>query len=344
MKVLVDSGPLTSGHSVRGVGFNTRGLLYGLQSQNREGISIETGGVFNADLSKYNVVHFTAFHPFFLSLPFFKPKNTKFILTIHDLMQLIYPSVYKPGIKGKIKFWINKFLIKMHVDAIITISETSKKDICRFLKISPEIVHVIPLAPAQRQVDKDVTKETVSKKFKLPNRFVLYVGDINYVKNIKTLVDACRDINAPLVISGKQALEVDSLDLNHPELRHLKDINWKGVYRLGFASDSELVRIYELATLYVQPSFYEGFGMPVLEAFLLKCPVVASKTQALVEIAEGGALFFDPNSKEDLKEKIKTVLSDDNLRKQLINSGEKIVKNYSWEKLGFETIKVYEKV
>ncbi len=344
MRVLVDSGPLSGGHSIRGIGVNTRGLLLGLKSQKNKNFKITEGDVEIEDLSKYDLVHFTAFRPFFISIPWNKPSGTKFVLTIHDLIQLIYPQVYKPGLKGIVSFWINKYRIKKNIDAIITISETSKKDICRFLEISPNKVHVIYLAAAHRpKVDPEVI-DKVSRKYNLPEKFALYVGDVNYNKNINTLVKACKAANIKLVVAGKQAKDIENQDLSHPELIHLKSIDWSGVSRLGFVPDEDLVAIYKLATLYIQASLYEGFGLPVLEAFSVGCPVVAGKTQALVEIADGGALFADPKSPADFAQKIKAIMSNKELREQLINTGYEIVKNFTWEKTGKQTLQVYEKV
>jgi glycosyltransferase involved in cell wall biosynthesis len=233
-----------------------------------------------------------------------------------------------PGIRGFAKLVINKYLIRKNVDAIITISETSKKDICRFLGVDPKIVHVIYLAP--REIFK---KLEIKKRYGLPNRFVLYVGDINYNKNIPNLVKACKIAKIPLVIAGKQAKEVESLDLNHAELKHLKNIDWLGVLRLGFVPDSDLVAIYNLASVYVQPSFYEGFGLPVLEAVACATPVVAVKTQALVEILGDGINYADPRDPEKMAQ---SILSP--------NKNIKLPRDYSWKKTAKETLKVYEDV
>lgn len=243
------------------------------------------------------------------------------------------------------RFWIQKFFLK-NIDAVITISETSKKDICRFLGIHPNKVHVIYLAPKKifRQITNESLLSSVKKKYDLPEKFALYVGDVNYNKNIPTLIKACKIAKIPLVICGKQAVEIDSKDLNHSELAHLRNINFDGVLKLGFVSDSDLVAIYNLATLYCQPSLYEGFGFPLLEAFACGTPVVASKTQALVEIGEGGALFANPNDAEDFAKKIARLTEDKETREQLVNTGKVIVKNFSWEKTARETLDVYKKV
>ena len=336
LKIAVDEGPLKSGDRVRGIGVYTRELLKALK--------IEGVDVSGSDLSKYDVIHFTRFNPFFISIPFKKPEHVKFVLTIYDLIPLIYPDHYPPGIKGVINWQINKFLIRKNIDAVITISETSKKDICRFIGINPNKIHVTYLAP--RPIFKKDTSSMleVAKHHGLPERFALYVGDVNYNKNIPNLVKSCKIAKIPLVIVGKQALEVENLDLEHPELSHLKNIDWSGVLRLGFVHDEDLVKIYNLADVYVQPSLYEGFGLPVLEANAAGIPVVSSKIQALVEIAEDAVLFANPESPEDLAEKIKLLLNDSKLKNELIQKGSENAKKYSWKKTANETYKIYSKI
>ncbi|HJY98723.1 MAG TPA: glycosyltransferase family 1 protein [Patescibacteria group bacterium] len=332
MKVLIDSGPLNSPHAVRGVGTYTRELINALK--------IEGKDIKKEDLGKYDVVHFTSFKPFEISLPLSKPAKTKFILTIYDLIPLIYPKHYPSGIKGKINWEINKLLIKKYIDAVITISETSKKDIARFIGVNPKKIFVTYLAPqtiSQKRDEKEVAKE-----YNLPAKYALYVGDINYNKNIPVLVDACRLANIPLVLAGRQAREVETMNLDHPELRHLKNIDWSGTIRTGFVPEEDLGAIYSLAAVYVQPSFYEGFGLPVLEAFSAGVPVVAAKTQALVEIGETSALFADPENPGDFAEKIKKVVSDERVRNDLISSGKKTAEKFSWAKTAKETYKIYE--
>ena len=108
-KVAIDSGPLTSGHKVRGVGVYTRELIKALKKESK-GLKIEAVNFKKADLTKYDLVHYPYFNPFFVTLPQKKP--TKIVVTIHDLIPLIYPKNYPPGIQGKLKFQIQKYLLK----------------------------------------------------------------------------------------------------------------------------------------------------------------------------------------------------------------------------------------
>ena len=114
------------------------------------------------------------------------------------------------------------------------------------------------------------------------------------------------------------------------------------IIRTGFTTEEELVEIFNLASVYVQPSFYEGFGLPVLEAMASGTPVVIAKTNALVEIANDAALIADPKDPKDLAEKIEMVLKKDELRKDLIRKGFLRVKEFSWEKTAEEMIEVYK--
>lgn len=348
LRAAIDVGPLTSGDSVRGIGVYTRELLSALESLQKEkkgDFEVYPVDYFNHHPPSTNhhspftihpdVIHFTRFNPFKISVPFKKPKNVKFVLTIYDLIPLIYSNHYPSGVKGWLKWQVNKILIRKNIDAIITISETSKKDICRFIGISPKKVHVTYLAP--REIFKPVTDHqsliTVQKKFGLPNSFALYVGDINYNKNIPVLIESCRMAGISLVIVGKQAVEIDKMNLNHPELKHLKNIDWKEVIRPGFVSDEELVKVYNLASVYVQASLYEGFGLPAVEAIACKTPMVSTKTQCLVEILGDDFGYVDQKNPKSIAEGIMKP-----------NIGKELPRQYSWQKTADETFKIYSKV
>ncbi|MEK7550228.1 MAG: glycosyltransferase family 1 protein [Patescibacteria group bacterium] len=298
MKVAFVSGVNSNLDAVRGIGAHNSELFKQFEKLKTQIEIVDS-------TKKADVTHITKFHPFFISLPFIKPSK-KVVLTIHDLIQLIYPKHYPPGLKGRINFLINKFLIWKNVDAIITISETSKKDICRFLRVQPDKVHVIYLAA--KKIFKPIANHqsliTMRRKYNLPDSFALYVGDVNYNKNIPGLIEMCKEVKISLVIVGKQAYEIRDKDreLNHPELNHLKNLDWSNVITLGFVPDEDLVVIYNLCDVYVQPSFYEGFALPILEARACGAWVIATRIQAHVEIMEGDRSYsWEKTAKETLE-------------------------------------------
>lgn len=332
-KIYIDDFPLNSGHAIRGMGMYTRNLISNINSL------LKDSNEFKLSKTDYNLIHYPYFDLFFNTLKI--DMSVKNVVTVPDVIPLLYPKHYPPGLKGKVRFLMQKKELKK-ADAIITISETSKKDIVRFLDIDPEKIYVTYLAPNFK-----FTK-LKSSKVKLPTRFVLYIGDVNYNKNILTLVKACKLAKLKLVIVGKQAVEAN-YDRNHIENASLKELqdkygNDKDIIRLGFLSNTDLNYVWNKATLYCQPSLYEGFGLPVLEAMQAGVPVLSSRTQALVEVAENAAKFFDPKSTKDLTQKLKLLMGDTKKRDELIKKGKERVKQFSWERAAKETLDVYRRV
>lgn len=369
MKIAIDVNSMLGGHAIRGIGRNTRELISHVNKiliGNSEGILLEPVDFSTANLAKYDILHYTSFHPFFRSFALHPGK--KVVVTIHDLIPLLFPKNYPPGIKGSINYLVQKQLLRK-VDAIITISNTSKKDILRFLGVDPSKVHVTYLATTPDFVNlrsKKQLLQKVSKKFNLPNKFVLYVGDVNHNKNVITLIEACKIANQQLVIVGKNASDIEVqlgsvsnlkgprdylrflFNQTHPEIAHYKLIldliNKNDVIRTGFVSDHELAAIYNLASVYVQPSFYEGFGLQVLEAMACATPVVVSRTNALTEIAAGAALVAESHNAHDMAKKISVAITDSDIRSELIRKGTLRVKQFSWKSNAFDTIEVYKKI
>lgn len=365
LSVAIDTAPMRSGHKVRGIGVHTNELIAELQKKKYASqVEVDAVDLERANLARYDIVHFPSFNPYFNSFRLIPGKKT--VVTIHDLIYLVYPSHYPPGTRGKVR-WLKQRQLLARVDAVITISETSKKDICRFTGLPPEKVHVVHLAPKERP-SKLVTTAglaKIRKKYSLPKEFVLYVGDVNYNKNIVNLVEACKLAKAHLVIAGKHAKDVENLGLSlyelegprdwirfladkpHPEKVHYeklkKEFDESNVSVLGYVPDDELAAIFKLATLYCQPSRYEGFGLPPLEAMQAGLPVVAGKTQALVEVLGDAALYADPESPQDFAKQIRK-LTKPETRKKYIALGTKQAKKYTWDQTAQGTIDVYKKI
>lgn len=367
IKIAIDNSPLKTGHGVRGVGVNTRELINSLKNTAGKDFSVSPENINEIDASKFDIIHLTHFNPFFISVPF-KKLRAKTLLTIHDLIPLRYPGEYPPGLRGKFRFFLQKIFLK-HIDAFLTISETSKKDIQKYLNIDPKKIYVVLLAAKKifKKVGDEKKLDIVGKKYKLPSEFVLYVGDVNYNKNILTLIKACKEIEIPLVIVGKKAKEIEGMGMElmdikgpkdwfrfllgkpHPELAHYKKIvdefDSGEIIRTGFVSDEDLVALYNLATCYVQPSFCEGFGLSVLEAQACGTPVVASRIGAHKEVAGEGCLYFNPRSTDSLVKMLKKVIGQgQSTRLDLSKKGLRNAKKFSWEKTAKEVLDVYSKL
>lgn len=347
IKIFFDSQPLKTGHSIRGIGSYTKNLLEVLKESRDIKLVQNT--------AEADVIHYPYFDLFFNTL---KLINKPTVVTIYDVIPLIYPKQYPPGIKGRLRFFLQKNKLK-NVDAVITISETSKKDIVRFLDVPQKKIFSIHLAPnpVSRKLATGNWQLEIAKRYTLPKHFILYVGDVNYNKNIEGLLRAFGFLIANkselkqmgankslgLVLVGKAFK--DDIPETRRILRLIKELNLEDLVIMpGFVPDGYLAGIYNLATVHCQPSFYEGFGLPVLEAMACGTPVAASRTQALVEIAEGAALFFNPHDLSDVASVLANILNKPLLRKELSKNGLLHIKNFSWQKTAKETINVYKKL
>lgn len=310
-KVSLISTPLRDGNSTRGVGEYTRRLVSMVQYQDKD----------------FDIVHYPFFDLFRHTLPIFK--KTKTVVTIHDVIPLEYPEIYKPGIKGQINLFLQGLALQ-NVDAVITDSYASIKAIHKHLGVPHEKLKLVYLAAGG-----DFCIKKVTKKYNLPKKFVAYLGDINWNKNIPGLVKACSLANIPLVMIGSQALEVEKMDLNHPQLKHLKDIDFSNVIRLGYVSNEDLVNILNLASVFCQASFAEGSALNVLKAVACGRPVACSDIECFREHLGDTAFYFDPNNVESIANAIKKSLTS-----KIIYPKSK----FSWEKTALETKKVYESI
>jgi glycosyltransferase involved in cell wall biosynthesis len=243
---------------------------------------------------------------------------------------------------------MQKFALKK-ADAIITDSNCSKNDIIKYVGISKDKVSVVYLAAGEefKVLEKGPWEKEISKKYNLPEKFVLYVGDVTWNKNLPRLIEAVQKEYLPLVMVGK-ALTEEGFDKDNPWNRDLVKVHEliskdKKITRLGFISSEDLVKIYNLASVFIMPSLYEGFGLPILEAMSCGCPVVTTKEGSLEEVAGDAAYFVDGYSLESIREGIKKVFSNDKLRKELTAKGLGNVNKFSWEKTAKETLAVYLK-
>lgn len=323
-------------HRVRGTGFYITNLEKSLRSCDKQSIYISCSQ--DQIPSDVDIVHYLFFEPFFMTLPFFK--KTKTIITIHDLIPLVFPQNFPKGIKGSLRWEIQRRLLK-GVDTIVTDSDSSKKDIQRFTGVEPDKIKVIYLAASKNF--KKIKNPKLN--YNLPDKFVLYVGDATWNKNLPKLVEAIKKINLPLVMVGK-ALVDNNFDKKNPwnsdllKIQNLTKDN-KEIIKLGFVSDEDLTMLYNRATIFAMPSLYEGFGLPLLEAMGSGCPVVTSRKGSIPEIGGNAVYYVDPYNLNDIANGIKKVFSNKKLREELSQKGLDQAKKFSWEKTAKQTANVY---
>lgn len=343
MKVAFCTLPLTTGHMGRGIGFYTQYLLQSLLARSDVEIieTIDPSKVKSAD-----IVHYPFFDLFSLNLPLFKKFPT--VVTIHDVTPLIFPQHYPPGIKGSFNLQVQKLSLKS-VKAVVTDSACSKKDINKFLNVGLDKIHIVNLAAADhfRKLTDQKKLHAVRQKYHLPPRFAFYTGNVNWNKNLLNLSQACINAGLDLALAGSGFGTLENLD--HPELRSYKEFrekyaSVKNVHVLGFIPDEDLVAIYNLAAAALLPSFYEGFGLPILEAQACGTPVITSNISSMPEVAGEGALLVDPYNVGGIEESLKNITSDQKLRNELVDKGFENIKRFSWKKVAQDTVNVYESI
>ena len=349
MKVLLDTSPLSDANATRGIGTYTRFLLDRLL--NNQAIEVFQSGIMSEDeLKKFSadVVHYPYFDFFFPTLPL--KLITKTVVTIHDVIPLIFPKQYRPGKIGKVNFLRQKLALKA-VNRIITDSESSKKDIIKHLGVPEDKISVIYLAANPKL--QPLTKENLNKyqrKLRLPKNYLLYVGDINYNKNlpqlIKTLKFLEKDIKLVCVGNSFHPQEIPEWEAIEKQIA-LSDVNNRVKFSEDIVSDDpeELAAIYQGALAYIQPSLYEGFGLPILEAMQCQTPVICGKNSSLPEIAGQNAILVAEETAENFAEAVKEVLAwKKKDRQAFLDKTSKWANKFSWEKTAKETIKVYQEL
>lgn len=329
----------SSGHMSRGIGFYTKNILPQLQKlAPKFDISIlEINNSLDIGHLQLDILHYPYFDLFTNSLKNYP--NIKTVVNIYDTIPLLYPDRYKTGLKAKLNFLLQKHALAK-VSAIITDSYSVIGDLVQHLAIPHPKIKLVYLAGAPHF-------KKSPRKIDLPEKFILYVGDINYSKNLPLLIKVAHDSKLNLIIVGKSAAGIISMDLDHPELIHLKEVvpilkSSPYITCLGFVSDTDLVSVYNQATVYCQPSLSEGFGLSVLEAMACGTPVIISNAPALTEISGNAALQF--SSENELRDQLALVFKDSALRTKLSKQGIIQSQKFSWHKAAQETLMIYQSV
>jgi len=269
----------------------------------------------------------------------------KVVLTIHDLISHYFPQNMPSGSRLYFSKWMP--LTYNRAQKIIAISENTKKDIIKLLKIPEEKIVVIHSAVGEEfhPIQDEQKIQQVKEKYKTGQKFILDVGTLEPRKNLPFLVKAYNralkegKIDHNLVLTGKKGWYYESLFVLIKELK-LED----KVILPGYVADEDLPVLYNAADLFCFPSLYEGFGFPPLEALSCGTPVIAANNSSIPEVVGEAGILLPIDNEKVWAENITKVLTDSALSQKLSSTGLEQAKNFSWDKTAQETIKVYEEV
>lgn len=301
-------------------------VLSGETNSTLKGILYDFSLLWKLLWKKYDIYHsmvpYTGFAPVLLN-------KKKSVITIHDLIPFFYKDMH-PVSRAYYRFCSN---ICKKADKIITVSEYSKKDISKVLKIPKEKIEVI-----YNGIDH---KRFYAKKAPKNKRFRIgFIGGLTKQKNVIALIKAFKELNdkdCELFIGGK-GKEYDNL-VNFVENNEIKNVNF-----LGYISDSKLPDFYRNLDVFIYPSLYEGFGLPPLEAMACGCPVICSNKYSLPEIIGDAGILVNPNDVRKILSSIKKVKNNKKIRENMKKKGIRQAKKFSWEKNAKETLEIYKKI
>jgi len=274
--------------------------------------------------------------------PRFSPVPT--VVSVMDLSYLYFPEMFTKSDLLQLRNWTAYSVRK--AKRVLTISNSSRDDIIKEYALSESKVFTTYLGIKEPvSLEPHVySMNELKAKYQISDNYILFVGTLQPRKNITRLIEAFSKIasskeNLELIIVGKKGWLYEEI-LEKPKELGIED----KVKFLDNVGDDELVLFYKHALCYVLPSLYEGFGLPVLEAMQHNCPVITSNVSSLPEAGGDAALYVDPEDVDDIAEKIKKLINDESLRKELIAKGKEQVKKFSWEKTAKETLAVLEEV
>lgn len=282
----------------------------------------------------FDLFHPTYYDPYFLRYLEKKP----YVITVHDMIHEIFPDNFPPG--DPISSWKKQVL--ENAEGVITISENTKSDIIRLFHIDPDRIHVIYHGnPFEKTINTAQYKD--SSDLRVPGKpFILFVGNRSGYKNFDFFIHAVSPI-----LHKNNELQVCCAGggpFSPRENEILKNLQIPGRVYYVQPDDLLMKKLYTNARAFIFPSCYEGFGLPILEAFSCGCPVLLSNASSLPEIGGDAALYFNPSDPESFTITLEHLLTDETLRMQLTSRGYQRLKQFSWEKTARATREVYEKL
>lgn len=264
------------------------------------------------------------------------------VIILCDITGYLFPEYHTLKVRMLTK--LTKIAISK-ARLILTISKNTKNDIVSYFNVADHFVRVTHLAAAEnfRVIEDRTYLNDIRIRHNLPDNYILFVGSIEPRKNLVGLISAFDKIKTKvkhkLVIVGGKGWLNSEIYVAIKEKKLENDVVFT-----GYVSDEELVALYNLADLFVYPSFYEGFGIPPLEAMACGTPVITSDTSSLPEVVGDAALMVNPKNTDVLASSIITVLNDETLRNRMVLDGLSRAKQFSWRRTADETLEIFEEM
>jgi glycosyltransferase involved in cell wall biosynthesis len=273
------------------------------------------------------------------------------VLTVYDLIPWLFPTEYYRTLQARL---VRGYLYRLRLravresDRIIALSEACKRDIAAVFQVPPQKIAAVPLAVGEEfyPVTEEHHIKAVLAKYGIRGKYLLYLGGLDYRKNLFTLLHAYKSLlerdlwKGRLVIAGhgvkRETIKVQQM-VRSLGLR-------ENVVLPGFIAGEDLPALYSGAQVFVFPSLYEGFGLPPLEAMACGTPVITSDVSSLPDIVGDAAITIDPHNAQELAGAILHILEDPELRVRLQNKGLARAKIFSWEETAKRTLEIYEEV
>ncbi|MED3552014.1 glycosyltransferase [Cytobacillus praedii] len=270
-------------------------------------------------------------------------KNTRIVVTLFDLIPLLFPTMYLSETTARAYFETIEFI--KSCDLILAISETTKKDAVAHSNFDPSKIKVIMGGVDDNfKVKKSLNLKLINSKYKIVQPYIMFSGGVEYRKNLKRFLEAFSKLSIAnqyqiVIFNYLSPQEIEQLNRLSNEL----DIN-RNIVLTGYVPINDLIEIYNGADLFVFPSLYEGLGLPVLEAMACGVPVLTSNTSSLNEISGNAAYKVNPENVEEITRGLETILLNNPLKDSLRQQGLKHVTQYNWDNVGKDVLIAYQQI
>ena len=277
------------------------------------------------------------------TVPLAYPKRS--VITLHDLAIYRHPEWFPSQV------FSTRLLVPQSVRKakhIIAVSKATKGDLQELFNVPSKKISVIPEAASTELLELNDRLHDVRKKYKLPGRYLLFVGTIEPRKNLQVLLEAWARLQQmrPEAVKDTQLVLAGGVGyLGEPIIALIKKMKLNETVRhIGYVSHNHKILLMQQAAGFIFPTLYEGFGLPVLEAMQLGVPVITTNTSSIPEVTGSAALLVEPSDVEDIAQAMKRVLTDPKQSKRMVTAGLVQAKKFSWQKTAEQTLAVYQKV